>query len=132
MILEALARPVGHLTGDQVYRLARRRLPRISLGTVYRNLEVLSEAGLIRRLELGGTRRRYDANAAPHHHIRCLRCGKVEDIVVPPTPGLEQEARAASGYEVVAHHLELVGYCPRCQPRRARRESPTPGRGERS
>jgi Fur family ferric uptake transcriptional regulator len=115
VILEALLASHGHPTGDEVYRLARRRLSHISLGTVYRNLEVLSEAGLVRKLELGGTARRFDAKMEEHHHIRCLRCGKVDDISVEPAAGIEQEVARQSGYEVVEHRLELIGYCPQCR-----------------
>ncbi len=61
VVLEAVRATDAHPTGDEVYRLARRKLPHISLGTVYRNLELLSEAGLIRKLELGGAARRFDA-----------------------------------------------------------------------
>lgn len=118
VILEVLLDSGEHPTGDEVYRLARRRLPHISLGTVYRNLEVLSEAGLVRKLELGGAPRRFDAKLGEHQHIRCLRCGKLEDIMVAPTPGLAQEVEQQTGYEVVEQHLELVGSCPRCRKQR--------------
>jgi Fur family ferric uptake transcriptional regulator len=117
VILEALQAVHTHPTGDEVYRLARRRLPHISLGTVYRNLEILSEAGLIRKLELGGTARRFDARTSEHHHIRCLRCGTVADVRVELRPGLEQAVEQESGYTVVEHRLELVGYCPQCKER---------------
>ena len=115
VILEALRAAETHPTGDEVYRLARRRLPHISLGTVYRNLEQLSEAGLIRKLELGGTARRFDHRMEEHHHLRCLECGKVEDVSVEPAVGIEEAVEAESGYEVVEHRLELVGYCPHCR-----------------
>lgn len=120
VILEALRASHSHPTGDHVYRLARRKLPHISLGTVYRNLELLSEAGLIRKLELGRMPRRFDALVSDHHHVRCLECGKVEDVAVEPPPALEAQVAQQSGYEVVAHRLELDGYCPSCQEKRAR------------
>jgi len=115
VILEALTGSEAHPTGDEIYRLARRRLPHISLGTVYRNLEVLSEAGLICKLELGGAPRRFDPKTDDHHHIRCLRCGKVEDIALAPVAGIERAVEAQRGYEVVGRRLELLGYCPHCR-----------------
>lgn len=118
VILEALLASHAHPTGDEVYRYARRRLPHISLGTVYRNLEVLSEAGLVRKLELGGAPRRFDPKLEEHQHIRCLRCGKVDDISVSPPRGLARAVAQQSGYEVVEQRLELVGYCPQCRKQR--------------
>ncbi len=118
VILEALRASHSHPTGEEVYRRARRRLPHISLGTVYRNLELLSEAGLIRKLELGGAPRRFDASLEPHHHLRCLSCGQVEDVAFASLAALARRAETESGYEVVAHRLELVGYCPSCRKKR--------------
>lgn len=115
VILEVLRRSPGHLTGDAIYRLARRRLPHISLGTVYRNLEVLSDAGVIQRVEMAGAPRHYDLTVKPHYHIRCLRCGKVEDVAITSLADLERQAQAATGYQVVAHQVELVGFCPQCK-----------------
>lgn len=119
VILEALVGSDAHPTGDEVYRMAREQLPHISLATVYRNLEQLSEAGLIRKWEIGGRQRRFDRKMSEHQHIRCLNCGKVEDASVEPTAGIEEAAEAESGYEVTEYRLELVGYCPACRRERA-------------
>ncbi len=91
------------------------QLPHISLGTVYRNLEVLSDAGVIQRVEMAGAPRHYDLTVKPHYHIRCLRCGKVEDVAITSLADLERQAQAATGYQVVAHQVELVGFCPQCK-----------------
>ncbi len=120
VILEALRASHSHPTGDEVYRLARRKLPHISLGTVYRNLEVLSEAGLIRKLELGGMQRRFDPTTQEHHHIRCLSCGRVDDVSLAPLPEVARAVEKLSGYEVVEQRVALVGYCPPCRDRRER------------
>jgi len=71
VILEELQRTKSHPTADELYRKVRRRLPRISLGTVYRNLELLSRSGLIRKLEIGGGKMRFDGIVEPHYHIHC-------------------------------------------------------------
>ena len=70
-ILEVLRQTDFHPSADEIYMMVRERLPRISLGTVYRNLEVLSESGFIQKLELGGTIKRFDWNPEKHYHIRC-------------------------------------------------------------
>ena len=115
VILEALQGVSTHPTGDEVHQLARRVLPHLSLATVYRNLELLSEAGLVRKVELAGSQRRFDGRLDHHHHLRCLRCGRVQDVAAGPATGLEQAAAQESGYEVLGYHLELVGYCPACR-----------------
>jgi Fur family transcriptional regulator, ferric uptake regulator len=84
VILEQLREVCSHPTADEVYGMVRRRLPRISLGTVYRNLEMLVKAGLIRRLDMAGRQRRYDGNVEHHYHVRCSRCGCVGDVMRGP------------------------------------------------
>ena len=69
-----------HPTADEVYQVVRKRLPRISLGTVYRNLDVLSESGEISRLDRCGAQYRFDGDLEQHYHIRCSSCGRVDDI----------------------------------------------------
>ena len=115
VILEELKKVCTHPTADVVYQIVRRRLPEISLGTVYRNLEILSENGMIRKLELGGTRRRYDGNTEMHHHIRCVRCGKVEDLPTGFSPIAKGALCENCGYEILDYRLELVGLCPKCR-----------------
>ena len=114
-IIEVLENVDTHPPADEVYEMVRRRLPHISLGTVYRNLDILSEHGLIRKLELGGSQRRFDGKVKNHYHIRCTRCGRVEDAPVEPLSKLEETLRGASDYEIVGHRLEFVGLCPRCK-----------------
>jgi Fur family ferric uptake transcriptional regulator len=76
---------------------------------------VLSQRGMIQQLDLGGTPRRFDGNTTNHYHVRCLRCGRVEDVAVEPVAGIEEAVRQASDYEVVGHRLEFIGLCPRCR-----------------
>lgn len=115
VILEELQAVTSHPTADEVYQMVRQRLPRISLGTVYRNLELLSGAGLIQRLDAGGSQMRFDGNALPHAHVRCLRCGAVSDLHYDAElPPLER-AQAVTDYELVSQALSFAGVCPRCQ-----------------
>ncbi len=114
VILEELGRVKTHPTADEVYRMVRRRMPRISLGTVYRNLETLSGRGMILRLELAGTRRRYDADTRDHCHIRCSSCGCVHDLPVKPPAGLLSAAAAATDFSVTGCRVEFTGACPAC------------------
>ena len=80
IILEELKKLKTHPTASDLYDIVRKRLPKISLGTVYRNLEILAEMGLIKKLEVAGKEKRWDGDISKHYHFRCVKCGKVEDI----------------------------------------------------
>jgi Fur family ferric uptake transcriptional regulator len=115
IILEELAKVKTHPTASELYDMVRKRLPRIGLGTVYRNLELMAENGMILKLEVGGTQKRFDATTDTHYHIRCSNCGKVDDIDTPVMDELVREAAASSSYQVLGHHVEFSGICPGCQ-----------------
>ena len=115
IILEELAKVKTHPTASELYDMVRKRLPRIGLGTVYRNLELMAENGMILKLEVGGTQKRFDAITDTHYHIRCSHCGKVDDIDTPVMDDLVREAAASSSYQVLGHHVEFSGICPACQ-----------------
>ena len=128
-ILELVRETGSHPTADEVYRRVRRRMPHISLGTVYRNLEVLSERGLVKRLGQASSQRRFDGRVEEHYHVRCLRCGRVEDISVKPGIPAASAVRGASNYEIVGHRLEWVGFCPKCSRERSELDEEGPGKG---
>jgi len=123
VILELLLERRWHPTADELFQAVRLRLPRVSLGTVYRNLEMLSEAGVIGRMESATGPRRYDGCVEKHAHVCCLRCGSLEDLSFkgPPlrdvlkslTGGSE---RTKSGFLITGHRVEFEGICPRCAP----------------
>ncbi|MDO9584166.1 MAG: transcriptional repressor [Desulfomicrobium sp.] len=113
MILEELKSVTTHPTADEIYGMVRQKLPRISLGTVYRNLEVLSSLGLVRKLENAAGQKRFDGDVSPHHHIRCDTCGKVGDIFdAPDISGIEQGV--STDFQITGLSLEFSGICPQC------------------
>ncbi len=114
IILEELGKVTTHPTANEVYDMVRKRLPRIGLGTVYRNLELMAESGIILKLEVGGTQKRFDATIEPHYHIRCLNCGKVDDIEMPVMSEINKAAEELSQYQVLGHHIEFSGLCSEC------------------
>lgn len=114
IILEELQAVTSHPTADEVYGLVRKKLPRISLGTVYRNLEVLSSLGLVRKLDNAAGQKRFDADISPHHHIRCEVCGKVDDIFgAPDISGIEHGLN--TDFHVTGFLLDFSGICPDCR-----------------
>ncbi len=115
VILEELQAVTSHPTAVELYELVRRRLPKVSLGTVYRNLDLLARAGFIAKLEHSGGEARFDANTAEHDHLRCACCGRVDDVMAPPLDFARPEDHDLRGYEVIGHRLEVIGICPRCR-----------------
>jgi Fur family transcriptional regulator, ferric uptake regulator len=115
IILEELKNVRTHPTAGEIYEIVRKRLPRISLGTVYRNLQILSEIGTIQKLEMAGTQKRFDGVVENHYHVRCIRCGRVDDVLMDSTPMINEALAEASDYEILWHRLEFVGLCPQCK-----------------
>lgn len=114
VILEELQKQKTHPSADEIYQIVRRRMPRISLGTVYRNLEVLVQMGEIQKLELSGALKRYDWDTNKHYHIRCVGCDRVDDAPVAPLNQLENELYGTTVFEIIGHNLEFTGLCPKC------------------
>jgi Fur family ferric uptake transcriptional regulator len=114
LILDQLRLHNNHPTADALYETVRKQLPRISLGTVYRNLEILTALGEIQTLEMSGAPKRYDGIAGPHYHIRCLNCGSIDDAPIAPLNQLEDKLYGATVYTIIGHRLEFMGLCPDC------------------
>lgn len=114
VILEELRKVTSHPTADQLHQMVRRRLPGISIATVYRNLELLADEGQVLKLDVAGTQRRFDGTPTPHYHIRCARCGRVDDVHMESVPNLDEKAGHACGYQVLSHSVEFAGICPEC------------------
>ncbi len=114
IILEELSKVKTHPTANEIYDMVRKRLPRIGLGTVYRNLDLMAENGLILKLEVGGTQKRFDATTDLHYHIRCSECGRVDDIDMEVLPQIDQAAADATGWHILGHHIEFTGICKTC------------------
>ena len=114
LILEAVRAAAAHPSAAVVHARVRRRLPRVSLATVYRNLRMLAAQGLLReRAEASGLR--FDGNTAPHDHFTCVVCGRIFDVP-PQARGAVAAPRVASttGFEVLDHRIEFYGQCVRC------------------
>ena len=115
VILEELQKLTLHPTAAELYEIVRKRLPKISLGTVYRNLELLAQNNIIQKLDISGTEARFDGNPERHCHIRCVVCGRVGDLHdLPPDP-LRRKIKEANGWEILGYRIEFVGTCPKCR-----------------
>jgi Fur family ferric uptake transcriptional regulator len=114
VILEELCRVNTHPSADELYEMVRKRLPRISLGTVYRNLEILSESGDIQKLEPGCSLKRFDGNPAEHCHLRCVSCNRIVDAPMAPDLEIDLEQLNSTDFKIIGHKLEYLGLCPQC------------------
>jgi Fe2+ or Zn2+ uptake regulation protein len=114
VILEELCKVDTHPSADELYAMVRKRLPRISLGTVYRNLEILAENGEIQKLEPGGTLKRFDGKTESHYHLRCIRCDRVVDAPVGLDVMIKHDPKSACDFKIIGHKLEFIGICPDC------------------
>ena len=114
VILDEFRKANTHLTADEVYNRVKKRVPKVSLGTIYRNLEVLSEHGFIEKIELAGHQKMFDGNLNKHYHMRCSNCQKLVDVPVDDVKIDVSEIEKSGEYTVVGYRLELVALCRKC------------------
>ncbi|WP_419179883.1 peroxide-responsive transcriptional repressor PerR [Polycladomyces zharkentensis] len=116
-ILEFLLSSMSHPTADEIYKSLEGKFPNMSVATVYNNLRVFKEAGLVRELTYGDASSRFDANMTDHYHVICRECGKITDFDYPPLIDVEREAAKRTGFRVESHRMEIYGVCQHCQQR---------------
>jgi len=115
VIVDILRSTNIHPTADWIYEQARKVIPDLSLGTVYRNLNLLKEAGEIMELNYGSTYSRFDGNPLNHYHFQCTECGRIYDVDLPPGCQLIDKEFELDGHRVKSHRLEFYGTCRDCQ-----------------
>jgi Fur family peroxide stress response transcriptional regulator len=116
-ILKVLKGTKSHPTADWIYSEVRKEIPNISLGTVYRNLKLLSERGDIMEIGLSGKLNRYDAYTENHYHFRCDKCDRVFDLGETVNREINEKVARDTGFWVTDHRLEFRGLCKDCQKR---------------
>ncbi len=113
-ILEYLAVSRTHPTADEIFKALEDKFPNMSVATVYNNLRVFKESGLVNELTYGDSSSRFDFASDAHYHIMCQECGKIVDFKYPGIDAVENVAARLSGFEVSTHRLEIYGVCPEC------------------
>ena len=113
LIYEALRQTEQHPTAEMIYQWLKPANPSLSLGTVYRNLNLLADEGAIRRMAFPVER--YDAKTIPHPHFCCDQCGAVYDLHLPYDAELDRQALLASGHDVTGHEVVFHGICTKCK-----------------
>lgn len=118
LIYRILAESHDHPDAEAVCRRVRKLLPRVSLATVYRNLKLFAEAGIIAEVATPGAAARFDANRDRHHHLICTVCNRVVDFYSERIDGLRSASElreAAGGFEVVDLKVNVYGLCASCR-----------------
>ncbi|MGJ9385150.1 transcriptional repressor [Salipaludibacillus neizhouensis] len=114
-ILEYLLSARSHPTADDIYKALETKFPNMSVATVYNNLRVFKEVGLVRELTYGDSSSRFDSNTTDHYHVICQDCGKIVDFHYPGLDEVETLAEHVTGFKVTDHRMEIYGECPECQ-----------------
>ncbi len=128
IILDELRMMGSHPTASDLYEAVRRRLPNISLGTVYRNLEILAQKGLIGKIVTNGRQMRFDADPEMHCHVRCIQCGMVSDIALDRDilSRFREGACKSGDFEILDTRVEVIGLCGDCAADKSAHEGQNP------
>jgi Fe2+ or Zn2+ uptake regulation protein len=122
-ILDAIETHGGHLTAEEIYKIVKRRHPRLSLGTVYRNLRVLADQGTVRELDFGMAITYFETTKDTHYHLVCRVCSGIVDVEMELEKKLMKlvgQADGVGGFQIENHRLDFVGVCEACQAKPAR------------
>jgi len=114
LILNKLQETGLHPTAIEIYDEVRKQMPTISLGTIYRNLEILCSQGSIRKIETCGDQKRFDATSENHLHIICSSCGRIQDVENQPEIDVSKLTDIDTDFSITGVRLELLGLCPDC------------------
>lgn len=114
-IMDYLSSVDGHLTAEEIYKNMKEQGEQISLATIYRNLGILEEMNLIRKVAHPQEGYCYDKTAIPHHHLHCVCCDKIYDLKMPYDATLNDQIAQLSGAVVYSHTITVEGICPQCQ-----------------
>jgi len=116
-ILEVLKSTDSHPTASWIYERVKKKMPHISLGTIYRDLKMLARNGEILEIDFTSNPSRYDGNTGNHYHFRCLKCDNIFDIDEKVNLEIDKRVAQKTGFEVLYHCLEFHGLCQDCQQR---------------
>lgn len=114
-IYDCLCATNSHPTADWIYQQLHPVYPDLSLGTVYRNLSQLKDAGMIQSVGVVNGQERFDADISPHPHLVCTGCGSVADLHLDLPESLVSDAQDQSGYLITGVSLRFQGRCPDCR-----------------
>jgi Fur family transcriptional regulator, peroxide stress response regulator len=115
VLFEVLQGMTGHPSPEEVYARVRKRIPSISLATVYKNIHLFIESGVFREVSLHHGSLRVEVNDQPHHHLVCVVCRSISDIDEKELGLLQRPKRLSGGFLVERYAVDVLGRCPSCQ-----------------
>jgi Fur family peroxide stress response transcriptional regulator len=115
LILKILRSSKDHPTAEDIYRQSKASLPKISLGTVYRNLNFLYDEGKIQRFSFQKSLSRFDGDCRDHYHLRCKECQNIEDVSHDFSGQSFHDIEAVTGFQVHGVQITFIGICRNCR-----------------
>lgn len=119
-IYRAVLESGGHPSPEAIYERVKKRIPAISLATVYKNIRTFLEAGLLREAGFRYGTLRLESNAADHHHLVCVRCKAILDLDGEAVAPVRLRRRPPAGYRILRSRVEFYGICPGCAAKETR------------
>ena len=114
-VYDMLSHPTEHPTAEMIYQKVKEQYPTMSFATVYKSVEIFSKLGVIQVLNTGEDSFRYDAKTSEHPHIKCTKCGRVNDVSHLDARAVESLVENETGFKVNGHQFYFYGICPDCQ-----------------
>lgn len=114
LILDYVKGRNDHPTASDIFEGVRVVFPRISLGTVYRTLDLLQRLGFIRVITTSGGYRRYDGDTSDHLHVICIRCGRAVDLPLAASQIIKTDINLPRNYDILGYDVVVRAICPRC------------------
>lgn len=118
LLLDLIRRSEGHVDADELYRRARRRYPRISLSTVYRNLQLFKKLGLIEEHHFAEEHHHYEVKpTTEHQHLLCRNCGKIVEFACPLSQKFKKDVGRQYDFDISGVEVRMTGLCSSCRKR---------------
>lgn len=114
-ILRVVKNSHSHPGADWIYEQVKKEIPNISMGTIYRNLRLLTETGKVREINIPGIPSRFDGSTSDHHHLLCEKCGRIFDLDESVDCNMEDIIFQKTGFKTKVHYMKFIGLCIDCQ-----------------
>lgn len=121
-VLRFLIESNSHPTADEIYKALSPQFSNMSVATVYNNLKVFKDSGLVKELTYGDAASRFDFETDNHYHVICSECGKITDFHYPRLDEVENIAQHITSFAVTHHRMEIYGVCPECMNKNGNRK----------